>query len=204
MTRIISLFFILSALCLSASAQVKGVDPQNRQIQRDANKGTDRGSDVTRSWNFGEGKTPTRDRLENPQRLRGRRDLLIAQVLEVLQGMKRPIDSERSRMDEGLIVTEPFVFAKGAVITRSELTRYSDIVRDSMVWTRARYTLTVEVQSVDGSINNISVSARIEGRSENGLRSEWSDLPSNGTAEEEFLVKLVELVTGKSPDDLDR
>lgn len=203
MTKLVSFLIILSALSLSALAQVKGVDPQNRQIQRDATKGTDRGRDVTRSWDFGEGKTLTRERLENPQRLRGRRDLLIAQVLEIVQEMKLTVDAEQSRLDEGLIVTEPFVFAKGAVITRSELTRYSDIVRDSMVWTRARYTLTVEVQSVDGSINNVAVVAKIEGRSENGLRSEWSDVPSNGTVEEEFLVKLVELVTGKSPYDLD-
>jgi hypothetical protein len=40
------------------------------------------------------------------------------------------------------------------------------------------------------------VTAKVEGRSENGLQSEWTTLSSTGAAEDEFLVKLVELVTG--------
>jgi hypothetical protein len=48
--------------------------------------------------------------------------------------------------------------------------------------------------------NNVSVTAKVEGRSENGLVTEWTTLQSTGTAEDEFLVKLVELVTGTAID----
>ncbi|HSK72702.1 MAG TPA: hypothetical protein VK892_13455, partial [Pyrinomonadaceae bacterium] len=67
-------------------------------------------------------------------------------------------------------------------------------------WTRGRYTLTIEVQSIDGMQNNVSVLAKVEGRSESGLMSEWTTLQSSGIAEDEFLVKLVEAITGTTPE----
>lgn len=203
MIRIFLFTVLLSLSAAGIHAQVKGIDPQNRQIQRDANKGTDRGRDVSRSWDFGDGKTKTRAPLSNPQRLNGRRDFLIAQTLEILRELKMEIDTESSRISDGLLVSKPFVFARGAVIARSELARLADLPDDSTVWTRGRLVMTVEVQSLDGITNNVSVSVKIEGRAENGLSSEWNILPSSGVAEEEFLVKLVEMVTGKSPEDLD-
>jgi len=194
------LIIVLSGVVVSA--QVKGVDPQNQQIQRDANRGTDKGGDVSRSWDFGAGKTKTRGRLSNPQKLNGRRDYLVAQIIEVLREKRMLVDEASSRLEEGLVITQPFTFARGAVITRNELARYAELPRDSTAWTRGRLVLTIEVQSLDGISNNVSVSAKVEGRSENGLRSEWSSLPTSGAAEEEFLIKLIEMVTGKSPDDL--
>lgn len=91
-------------------------------------------------------------------------------------------------------------FAKGAVITQNELGRYSLLINDGTAWTRAQFTLTIEVQSIDGIQNNVSVIAKIEGRAGNGLGSEWRNVESSGLAEDEFLAKLVELVTGNSPD----
>lgn len=202
MKRIIPGLLIIVLSGVVVSAQVKGVDPQNQQIQRDANRGTDKGGDVSRSWDFGAGKTKTRGRLSNPQKLNGRRDYLVAQIIEVLRETRMLVDEASSRLEEGLVITQPFTFARGAVITRNELARYAELPRDSTAWTRGRLVLTIEVQSLDGISNNVSVSAKVEGRSENGLRSEWSSLPTSGAAEEEFLIKLIEMVTGKSPDDL--
>jgi hypothetical protein len=202
MNRLPFLVAILLFAGFSIVAQVKGVDPQNQQIQRDANRGTDRGNDVSRSWDFGAGKTRSRGRLDNPHRLPGRRDYLVTQIIETLREQRLIVDEASSRLDEGLIITQPFTFARGAVITRNELTRYADLPRDSTVWTRGRYVLTIDIQSIDGIMNNVTVTAKVEGRSENGLISEWSTLPSSGAAEEEFLIKLIEFVTGRSPDDL--
>jgi len=56
------------------------------------------------------------------------------------------------------------------------------------------------VQSIDGIQNNVSVVAKVEGRAGNGLVSEWITVRSSGVAEDEFLSKLVELVTGNSPE----
>jgi hypothetical protein len=108
------------------------------------------------------------------------------------------IDDASSRLKDGIVVTQPFVFAKGAVITKGELGKYGIIEDSDTAWTRAQYTFTIEVQSIDGIQNNVSVIAKVEGRAGNGLMSEWVTLRSSGIAEDEFLAKLVETVTGTS------
>ena len=196
-------FIFAAAFCLlmtGAAFAQKGIDPQTQKIQKEGNKTTDKGNDVSQSWDFGKGKTKVRERLTNPYRMNARRNVLIENILDVLTEQKIIVDESASRPGDGILVTQPYVFAKGAVITRNELNRYAVLPNSDTAWTRGRYTLTIEVQSIDGVQNNVSVTAKVEGRSENGLQSEWTTLQSSGAAEEEFLVKLVELVTGKSPD----
>ena len=196
MKHIFNLLFVI-LLASTAFAQ-KGVDPQTKQVREDANK-TNKGNDVSRAFDWGKGKTKTRERLDNPYKLNSRRDILVNTIIDVLKEKKIIVDESASRLSDGIVVTQPFVFAKGAVITRNELSRYAELP-GTTVWTRGRYTLTIEVQSIDGIQNNVSVLAKVEGRSENGLVSEWSTLTSTGVAEDEFLVKLVEMVTGTTPD----
>jgi len=194
-------------LCSSLVFGQKGVDTQNQKIQENTNKTTQNSGNNTNetrsgnSFDWGAGKTKVRNRLDNPYRMNARRDVLIENVVGVLQEKKLLVDDAASRPKDGIIVTQPFVFAKGAVITRNELSRYSVLPSSDTAWTRGRYTLTIEIQSIDGIQNNVSVTAKVEGRSENGLQSEWTTLQSSGAAEEEFLVKLVELVTGVSPNE---
>ena len=190
-------FLFLIFLASTVSAQ-KGIDPQTQKIRDEANK-TNKGNDVSRSWSWGKDKTKTREMLPNPYKMNSRRDVLVNTVIEVLKERKIIVDESASRLGDGVIVTQPFVFAKGAVITRNELSRYAVLSGDT-AWTRGRFTLTIEVQSIDGIQNNVSVLAKVEGRAENGLISEWSTLQSTGVAEDEFLVKLVEMVTGTTPE----
>jgi hypothetical protein len=197
-TSLASLVVIL-LLCLGASAQ-KGVDTQTQTIKSEGNKVTTRGTDATRSFDWGKGKTKVRDRLPNPYKLAARRDALMASIIDVLREKNIVIDDASSRMKDGIIVTQPFVFAKGSVITLNELTRYAELDTSDSAWTRARYTLTIEVQSIDGVQNNVSVIAKVEGRAGNGLMSEWLTVKSSGAAEDEFISKLVERVTGNSPE----
>jgi hypothetical protein len=182
----------------SVSAQ-KGVDTQTTTIKAESNKVTTRGNDATRSFDWGKGKTQVRDRLPNPYRLNGRRDRLIETITEALRERKIVVDEASSRLGDGILVTQPFVFAKGSVVTRSELSRYGILEASDLAWTRAQYTLTIEVQSIDGISNDVSVHAKVEGRT-GSLMSEWVTVRSSGVAEDEFLAKLVELVTGNSPD----
>lgn len=192
--------FIFSFSVFSQNTQ-KGVDTQTQKIKEEANKtNTTRSNDVSRSWDFGAGKTKVSEQLANPYRMNSRRDVLVETILTVLKDKKLIIDESASRLKDGFIVTQPYIFAKGAVITRNELSRYAVLPESDTSWTRGRYTLTVEVQSIDGIQNNISVTTKVEGRSENGLRSEWTTLSSTGSAEDEFLRKLVEMVTGTLPD----
>ena len=192
---------LLVLICISAAAfGQKGIDPQTQTIKDDGNRVTTRGNDATRSFDWGKGKTKVRDQLPNPYKLSGRRDVLVETIIDALREKKIVVDEASSRIREGIIVTQPFVFAKGAVITRTELNHYGIPESSDTAWTRAQYTLTIEVQSIDGIQNNVSVVAKVEGRAGNGLTSEWVTVRSSGVAEDEFLSKLVELVTGNSPE----
>ncbi len=196
-----ALFTIFAALLLSGSAfPQKGVDSQTQKIKDEGNKVTSRPNDAGRSFDWGEGKTKVRARLANPYRLNSRRDVLVESIMDVLREKKIVVDEAASRLKDGFIVTQPFVFAKGAVITQNQLGRYGVIEAGDTAWTRAQFTLTIEVQSIDGVQNNVSVIAKVEGRSGNGLGTEWTTVQSSGLAEDEFLSKLVEAVTGTSPD----
>lgn len=194
---------VLAATLLSglgAFAQ-KGIDTQTQTIKDEAHRTvTHRTSDNTRLFDWGKGKTKVRDRLANPYKLASRRDVLIQSVVDVLRERNIVVDDASSRMKDGFIVTQPFVFAKGSVITQNELARYAILESSDSAWTRARYTLTIEVQPIDGIQNNVSVIAKVEGRAGNGLMSEWLTLRSSGIAEDEFISKLIERVTGNSPE----
>lgn len=195
----LSLLTLTVLLAVPVFAQ-KGVDTQTQKIKEEGNKVTTRTNDVGRSFDWGKGKTKVRERLANPYRLTARRDQLILSILDVLREQKIIVDEASSRVKDGFIVTQPFVFAKGSVITLSELLRYARLELTDDAWTRAQYTLTIEVQSLDGIQNSVTVNAKIEGRSGNGLIAEWRTVPSSGVAEDEFLAKLIEAVTGNSPE----
>lgn len=199
MARIFLLLLTCSILASSAVAQ-KGVDTQTQKIKEDTKGVTSRSTDAGRSFDWGKGKTRTRDKLANPYRLNSRRDVLIESILSVLQEKKITVDEATSRLKDGFIVTLPYTFIKGSVVTQNELGRYGILDPYDRAWIRAQYTLTIEIQSIDGIQNNVSVIAKVEGRAGTGLTSEWRNVPSSGLAEDEFLAKLVEAVTGNSPD----
>ncbi len=183
--------FILLICSFAVFSQSKGIDSQTTKIKDEARKSTI-GNDVSRSWSWGKDKTKIRKKLPNPYKFNARRDILINMIIGILKDNKMIVDEAASRFKEGLIVTQPFIFAKGLVLTKSELNRYSILPLGTNTWTRGRYTLTVDIQSLDGIKNNISVTAKVEGRSRTGLFSEWLTLSSSGTAEDEFLAKLVD------------
>ena len=191
----------ITSLLLSAGVFAqKGVDSQTKTIKEEGNKVTSRTTDVSRDFSWGKGKTKVRERLPNPYKLNSRRDVLLTTIIDTLKEKRILVDEAASRLADGIIVTQPFVFAKGTVVTQNELNRYGVIEFADTAWTRAQYTLTIEVQSIDGIQNNVSVNAKVEGRSGNGLIAEWVTVRSSGVAEDEFLAKLIETVTGTSPE----
>lgn len=192
---VFALFVIMILATSIVSAQEKGIDSQTQTIKE---TNTTKGNEVRRTFTW-DGKTVVRNRLPNPYTLNSRRDVLVEMVVNILEENKMILDESASRLNEGIVVTQPVVFSKGAIITQTELNRYAIVPNTDQVWTRGRYTLTVEVQSIDGIKNNVYVTAKIEGRSESGIFSEWSNLDSSGVAEEEFLSKLVTMM-GKDLD----
>lgn len=199
LTSVVLSIGVLFALDSVGAAQ-KGIDTQTQKIKETTNKTTSRESDATRSFDWGKGKTQVRERLANPYRLASRRDVLVETIKQVLRDSKFVVDEASSRFSDGIIVTQPFQFAKGPVLAQSELLRYAVLQTSDTAWSRARYTLVIEVQSIDGVQNNVTVNAKVEGRSGTGLGSEWTTLQSSGLAEDEILKLIVEAVTGKSLD----
>src|SRR5438876_3136710 len=138
--------------------QGKGVDAQNQRItdnssnKTPANNGAKTNVGTTGSGiNFGKDKSHDRAMLPNPYRLTARRDVIIKAVAEVMRDRKLILDEASSKPNEGILVTQPYTFIKGAVVTGPELNRYASIItNETRSWTRGRYTITVEVQSIDG------------------------------------------------------
>lgn len=195
---------LLVLIAPAALAQDKGVDTQNQKVRDSGNSRsagvnggkTDVGTSGT-GINFGKGKAPDAVVIPNPYRLTARRDILLKAITDLMRDRKLIVDEAASRPDEGIVVSQPYTFIKGAVITESELNRYSNFESsESRGWTRARYTITAEVQPIDGSSANVSINAKIEGRTDGATGAEWITLPSNGTVEQEFLAALIESMGG--------
>lgn len=203
----LSALIVVLAAATCVFSQGKGVDKQNQRITDNssnkgaANNGTKTDVGTTGSGiNFGKDKSPAHSMLPNPYRMTARRDVIIKAVQDVMRDRKLILDDGSSKPSEGILVAQPYTFIKGAVVAQSELNRYADIVNDtSRGWTRGRYTLTVEVQSIDGVSANVSVNAKIEGRSDGPTGAEWITLQSTGLAEQEFLSALIENLTGAAP-----
>ena len=193
-----SIPFLFAAVLASVVSAQKGVDVQTQKIKEGSNKTTSRETDATRSFDWGKGKTQVRERLANPYRLASRRDVLVETIKQVIKDNKMLIDEASSRPADGILVTQPVIVAKGPVTAQSELSRYSVLDDFQRTWSRGRYALVIEVQSIDGVQNNVSVNARVEGREGAGLTTEWRTLQRSGLAEDEFLKLLVEAVTGVS------
>ena len=203
MIRLACVLLIVMFGAVSAWSQGKGVDKTGERVRDTGTAGsnttkTDTGAG--RGFDFGKGKTPEVPPLPNPYRLAARRDVILTAVADVMRDRKLIVDEAASRPAEGIIVSQPYTFIKGAVVSQSELGRYADVTSSTARgWTRGRYTITVEVQPIDGNSANVSVNAKIEGRTDGATGAEWTTLPTTGLVEEEFLTALITNITGTPP-----
>lgn len=207
MKRIIAIVFVLALSSVGALAQQeKGVDTQNQGIRdvgnnrAPANNGTKQDVGAGRGMDFGKGRTPTPPPIPNPYRFSVRRDAVLQAAEDLMHDRKLVLDTASSKPDEGILISQPYTFTKGAVVATSELGRYAEITdATSRGWTRGRYILIVEIQPIDGNSTNVSVNVKLEGRSDGASGAEWVTLRSTGVAEEEFLGALIENITGAPP-----
>lgn len=193
--------FLLFAL--SVNAQEKGVDSQNKTI-RDAGSGSATpNKGLSSGINWGKDKTPDRLPVANPYRFTARREAIVEAAQEILRDSGIVLNEAASRTTEGVLVTQPYTFAKGAELAQSALVSYAFTeTRYSRTWTRGRYTLVIEIQPIDGVHCNVSVTAKIEGKAESASGAEWITLKSSGKAEEEFLNDLIEYIIGEKTDQI--
>lgn len=211
MKKICALLFLAAAFAVTAQAQEKGVDQQSERVR---DTGTNRQPAVNggkldtgagRGIDFGAGRTPTRVPLPNPYRFTVPNDVLTKAVVELMSERKLILDDASSKPEQGLLISQPYTFTRGSVVTASELNRLAEVpATEVRNWTRGRYTLIVEVQPIDGSHTNVAVNARVEGRSDNVTGAEWVTLRSSGEAEEQFITDLVIKLTGAAPPGRDQ
>ena len=198
---------LLVVILLSAPAfsQGKGGDKQSERVRDNGirsagDNGTKTDVGTGRGMDFGRGRTPARPPLPNPYRMTARRDAILKAVAEVMRDRNLIVDEAASKPADGIIISQPYTFIKGAVVSQSELGRYADISNAiARGWTRGRYTITVEVQPIDGTSANVAVNAKIEGRTDGATGAEWMTLNTLGVAEDEFLAALIENLTGAPP-----
>jgi hypothetical protein len=203
MMKFASLLLILTLSAVTGWSQGKGVDKTSERV-RDSGTAGSNGTKTTTGtgpgFDFGAGRTAPVPPLPNPYRITARRDVIVKAVMDVMRDRKLILDEAASRPSDGIIVSQPYTFIKGAVITQTELGRYADVTTSSARgWTRGRYTLTVEVQPIDGNSANVSVNAKIEGRTDGATGAEWTTLRSSGVVEDEFLSALITSITGGPP-----
>lgn len=203
MIRIASVLLVMTFSVVSVWSQGKGVDKTAERVRDTGtagSNGTKTDTGAGRGFDFGKGKTPDVPPIPNPYRFTARRDVILTAIADVMRDRKLILDEVASKPADGIIVSQPYTFIKGAVVTQSELGRYSDVsTSTARGWTRGRYTITVEVQSIDGNSANVSVNAKIEGRTDGATGAEWITLPTAGLAEEEFLSALITNITGGPP-----
>ncbi len=206
MKLLLSLLLFCAAAAVTAQAQDnqdKGVDNQTGRIRDTGNdrapakNGSNQSIGSGRGIDFGKGRTPTLPPLPNPYHFTARRDVVLRAAQELLRERKLILDTSVSKTDEGILISQPYRFVKGTVIAVTELNRYSELPTDTTRgWSQGRYTLIIEVQPVDGVNTNVSVNARVEGRSDGAAGAEWVSLRSSGAAEQEFLCDLIVKITG--------
>src|ERR1044071_8057832 len=103
-----------------------------------------------------------------------------------MRDRKLVVDESASRLADGIIVSQPFTFTKGAVVAEADLSRYSDVPAESArACTRGSNTITVEVQPIDGNTATITVNAKVEGRPAGATGAECTTLRSSGLAEDQ-------------------
>jgi hypothetical protein len=204
--RLIAIIFVSALASIGVLAQEKGVDKQNQGIRDDGaarapvNNGAKQDTGAGRGIDFGKGKSHTPPPIPNPYRFSVRRDAIIKAAEELMRDRKFVMDAAASKPEEGILISQPYTFTKGAVVATSELGRYAEITdTNGRGWTRGRYILIVEVQPIDGNNTNVSINVKLEGRSDGVSGAEWTTLKSTGIAEEEFLQALIENITGAPP-----
>ena len=206
MYRLTTALLVLVLSSVTVWAQGKGVDKTNERVRdggsnkTPANNGQKTDVGAGRGFDFGGGRTPETPFLPNPYRITARRDVILKAVEDLMRDRKLVVDEVASKPSDGIIVSQPFTFTKGAVVSAAELSRYAELpISNARGWTRGRYTLTVEVQPIDGTSSNMSVNAKVEGRTDGATGAEWSTLKSSGLAEDEFLSDLITAITGSAP-----
>lgn len=142
-------------------------------------------------------KPKTEPPLDNPYTLGVAREQIVESAREILKTCAIQIDEELSRPAEGRLITKNVIFARG-VTAKSDLEHLAQMpaaeVRD---WQQGRFRLEITALPLDGKKSQLQVTAMIQGKIADPLRSnQWIDGQSNGMLEDEVLRGLAGKILG--------
>jgi len=117
MIRLASVLLVMTLSVASVWSQGKGVDKTAERVRDSGTAGsngvkTDTGAG--RGIDFGKGRTPEVPPLPNPYRIAARRDAILSAIADVMRDRKLIVDEAASKPSEGIIVSQPYTFIKGA------------------------------------------------------------------------------------------
>jgi hypothetical protein len=136
----------------------------------------------------------TESPLPNPYSAPAARDVVVQEVIAMIKDMGIDLETDKTRKEEGLLITKPVIFTKGTVV-RSQLGHFSECpASEASTWTRGRYRLQFVIEPVDPAHSKISLTAKIEGETQGQLGNTWVECRSNGRLEDQILRKLVDRI----------
>jgi hypothetical protein len=141
-------------------------------------------------------KPKTEPPLANPYTIGVARDQIVKAASEIFKGCSIPVDTDRTSLADGRVVTKYEVFSKGITV-RNDLehvaTPPASEIRN---WTRARYYLEIIALPLDEKRSQLQVIAHIQGMVSDFSGSKWIDVPSNGSLEDDVLRGLSSKILG--------
>jgi hypothetical protein len=178
---------VFLGLLLAASAAL-GQDPRKPPPNPGSPKSSDPGG-IT----FGGRTRP--ELLPNPYRFNAALEVVAQAIPAALEKQKLTLDEVKSRPRDGFFVIKPHIFAQGILTSKSSLEYYAFLpAADARTWTRGRYRLEIVMSPVDGQGTHVTVNAEMEGMAQDVIAGSWVKLQSKGTAENEFLIALREII----------
>lgn len=130
------------------------------------------------------------EQLPNPYTFNAALTVVAQAIPHVIEQQNLVLDQEKSRPRDGLFVTKPSVFTKGAH-SQPELQRVAQLpVAEARSWISGRSSLEIRMSPVDATGTRVAVNAAIEGQGQDVLSTKWIKCDSKGVLENDFLVAL--------------
>lgn len=140
---------------------------------------------------FSVGKEKDEPPLANPYIVAAGRDDIVKVIQRMLEEQEVPLNVEESKPANGLLVTQKYIYSKGTH-ARQDLEHFCRVLEsDTRNWTKARVTLTFQVDPIDSNHAQLFITGKFEGLG-GEISGEWVSVSSKGVLEDCFMRAVLE------------